>query len=193
MENQTPKADATNLVWLDLEMTGLDPRVHVILQAAVVITTKDLQPLDELSFVVWQPESALVAMSPLVTEMHTKTGLIDRVRQSTVALASVEQAFVERISAWCPPPAVLCGNSIWSDRKFVEAYMPKLNACLHYRMVDVSSLKVLAQRWFGDNVLFKKAPAGQHDATVDVHNSINELRHYRSRLFRGPDATPAKV
>jgi oligoribonuclease len=180
----TPVQNPGNLVWIDLEMTGLDPRVDVVLQAALVVTTADLDPLDELSFDIWQPDEALVGMLPIVREMHTATGLLERVARSTTRLAEAERALLERIAAWCPAPATLCGNSVWSDRNFIRQHMPSLDRYLHYRIVDVSSLKVLAQRWYGEAATFVKPAAGVHDARVDVCNSIAELRHYRSHLFR---------
>jgi oligoribonuclease len=180
----TPRAD--NLVWIDLEMTGLDPTVDVVLQAALVITTADLEPLDETSVDVGQPEEALTRMSPFVRDMHTRTGLIDRVRRSTVDVAQAERRLLERIAAWCPAPATLCGNSIWNDRRFIARYMPSLDGYLHYRVVDVSSVKVLAERWYGEAAVFAKPTAGAHDAAVDVGHSIAELRHYRETLFRAP-------
>ena len=167
-------------------MTGLDPTSDVILQAALVITTADLEPVDALAFDVRQPEEALARMSPFVREMHTSTGLIERVRRSAVDLAQAERALLERIAAWCPAPATLCGNSIWNDRRFIARYMPDLDRHLHYRVVDVSSIKVLAQRWYGEAAVFAKPTAGAHDATVDVRHSIAELRHYRDTLFRAP-------
>ena len=180
----TPRAD--NLVWIDLEMTGLDPTVDVVLQAALVITTADLEPLDETSVDVVQPEEALARMSPFVRDMHTRTGLIDRVRRSTIDVARAERQLLERIAAWCPAPATLCGNSIWNDRRFIARYMPALDRYLHYRVVDVSSVKVLAERWYGEAAVFTKPTAGAHDATVDIRQSIAELRHYRETLFRAP-------
>jgi oligoribonuclease len=180
----TPRAD--NLVWIDLEMTGLDPSVDVILQAALVITTAALEPLDETAVDVGQPEEALARMSPFVREMHTRTGLVDRVRRSTVDVATAERRLLDCISAWCPAPATLCGNSIWNDRRFIARYMPALDRYLHYRVVDVSSLKVLAERWFGAAAVFQKPTAGAHDAAVDVKLSIAELSHYRGTLFRAP-------
>jgi oligoribonuclease len=184
----TPTPRAENLVWLDLEMTGLDPSVDVILQAALVITTADLEPLDELAVDVAQPDEALARMSPFVREMHTRTGLVERVRRSTVELAEAERRLLERVSAWCPSPATLCGNSIWNDRRFIARYMPALDRTLHYRVVDVSSIKVLAERWYGEGAVFVKPAAGAHDATVDVKRSIAELRHYRATLFRPPSS-----
>jgi oligoribonuclease len=178
----TPSAD--NLVWIDLEMTGLDPSVDAVLQAALVITTSELEPLDALAVDVGQPEEVLARMSPFVRDMHTRTGLVDRVRVSGVDVAEAERRLLERISAWCPAPATLCGNSIWNDRRFIARYMPSLDRYLHYRVVDVSSLKVLAQRWYGEAAVFAKPEAGAHDAAVDVRHSIAELRHYQQTLFR---------
>lgn len=179
---------AENLVWIDLEMTGLDPSVDVILQAALVITTADLEPLAELAVDVAQPDEALARMSPFVREMHTRTGLVERVRCSTVDLAQAERRLLDLVQAWCPAPATLCGNSIWNDRRFIARYMPALDRHLHYRVVDVSSIKVLAARWYGEGAVFVKSDVGAHDATVDVKSSIAELRHYRATLFRAPPA-----
>jgi oligoribonuclease len=180
----SPKPSADNLVWIDLEMTGLDPSVDAVLQAALVVTTSELEPLDELAVDVGQPEEVLARMSPFVRDMHTRTGLIDRVRVSGVSVEEAERRLLERISAWCPAPATLCGNSIWNDRRFIARYMPALDRYLHYRVVDVSSLKVLAQRWYGEAAVFAKPTAGAHDASVDVRHSIAELRHYQQTLFR---------
>jgi oligoribonuclease len=111
--------------------------------------------------------------------------LVERVRRSTVDVAEAERQLLACISAWCPQPATLCGNSIWNDRRFIARYMPALDRYLHYRVVDVSSVKVLAERWYGEAAVFAKPTAGEHDATVDVRRSIDELRHYRDTLFRG--------
>jgi oligoribonuclease len=174
----------SNLVWLDLEMTGLDANQDVIIQAALIITNQNLEPLEELCLDVWQPESALSRMTPFVRAMHDKTGLLTRVRASDVELRHAEQALLEVVTGWCPYGAVLCGNSIWQDRKFIDRYMPGLGRYLGYRMVDVSSLKVLTKTWYGEGALFVKSSAGAHDALVDIHNSIKELQHYRSTIFR---------
>ena len=178
---------AENLVWIDLEMTGLDPSSHAILQAALVVTTPDLETLDDIAFDVWQSDDVLERMVPVVREMHSRTGLIERVRRSTVRLEEVERLLLKRISRWCPSPATLCGNSIWTDRRFLERQMPALDRYFHYRLVDVSSIKVLAQRWFGEAAVFAKSKDGEHDARVDVRNSIAELRYYRDTLFRDVD------
>jgi oligoribonuclease len=177
-----PRAD--NLVWIDLEMTGLDPDVDVVLQAALVITSADLEPLDEAAVVIGQSEEVLARMSPFVRDMHTRTGLVERVLRSKVDVAEAERALLACIGASCPSPATLCGNSIWNDRRFIARHMPTLDRYLHYRVVDVSSVKVLAARWYGESAVFAKPTAGAHDATVDVRHSIAELRHYRETLFR---------
>lgn len=172
-----------NLVWLDLEMTGLDPSRDVILQAAAIITNDDLTPLEEVAFDIWQPESALEQMVPFVREMHEKNGLIERVRKSKLDLFAAEKRLMECVTGWCPYGAVLCGNSIHNDKAFVARWMPGLSAYLSYRLVDVSSFKVLARLWWGDDAVFKKSPQGEHDALVDVKNSIAELAHYRAWLM----------
>lgn len=178
--------DPTHLAWLDLEMTGLDVDRHVILQAAVIITDADLNPLEEFCTDVWQPASALEAMNPFVRKMHAKTGLSKRIAQAEFDLKNVEEKLLELISGWCPYGAVLCGNSIWQDRRFIDRYMPGLGTYLTYRMVDVSSVKILALEWYGKQALFSKPRGGEHDALVDIRNSIAELAHYRTRLFRSP-------
>jgi oligoribonuclease len=176
---------ATNLAWLDLEMTGLDSQNDVILQAALIITDKDLTPLEEFVCDVWQPEAQLQRMVPYVRDMHDKTGLAARVRTSKVDLASAERQLMERVAGWCTFPATLCGNSIGQDKRFVERWMPGLAGYLGYRIIDVSSIKLLAKLWYGEGAVFPKPEAGAHDALVDIRNSIAELKHYRNTLLRG--------
>jgi oligoribonuclease len=173
-----------NLVWLDLEMTGLDAQVDVIVQAAVIITSGDLLPLEQFSCDIWQPETELMKMTPFVRDMHEKTGLVERVRKSKTDLRRAEQQILEIVSGWCPHGAVLCGNSIGQDRRFVDRYMPGLAAYLTYRLVDVSTIKVLAKTWYGPTALYTKPSEGEHDALVDIKNSIAELAHYKKTLFR---------
>lgn len=174
----------SNLAWLDLEMTGLDAGSDVILQCALIVTSAELVPLEEWVADVWQPAEALARMTPFVREMHTTTGLLPRVLASTVDLAHAEKELLERIAGWCPYPAVICGNSIGTDRRFVERHMPGLAAYLHYRSVDVSSIKVLAKLWYGEAAAYQKPEQGKHDALVDIRNSIAELAFYRHALFR---------
>lgn len=177
------KQDASNLAWVDLEMTGLNPEDQVILQAAVIVTNAQLQPLEELCFDVWQPEAALRNMSPFVRDMHNKNGLLDRSKASKIDVRDAEKRILECVAGWCPHPAVLCGNSIASDRRFIEKYMPGLAGYLHYRMVDVSSLKVLLRLWYGDRAEYKKPDAGAHDALFDIRQSIEELKFYRAHFL----------
>jgi len=174
----------TNLAWIDLEMTGLDPEQDVILQAALIVTNPQLEALEEVSFDVWQPEACLSTMSPFVRDMHEKNGLLKRSKESRFECREVERRFLERISGWCAFPAMLCGNTIGQDRRFINKYMPGLAGYLHYRMVDVSSLKVLVNLWYGNAGEYKKPEAGAHDALFDVRQSIEELKFYRSRFLK---------
>lgn len=175
---------STNLAWLDLEMTGLDPAEDVILQVALIITDKHLNPLNEFVSDVWQPESALARMTPFVRAMHEKTGLLDRVRAEKKDTRTVEHFVLERLSDWCDYPATLCGNSVGTDKLFVDRWMPGLGRYFSYRIVDVSSIKVLARLWYGDTAVFVKPEEGAHDALVDIRNSIAELAHYRATLMK---------
>lgn len=177
---------AGNLAWIDLEMTGLDPQRDVIVQAALIVTDRELNPLDEYCCDIWQPDEALACMSPFVRDMHEKNGLIERVRASRVDLREAQRQLLSRIAARCEHPAVLCGNSIWVDRSFLERYMPGLTGYLHYRMIDVTTVRLLVDRWYGAEGNFSKPSAGEHDALVDIRNSIAELRHYRNLLARKP-------
>lgn len=174
----------SNLVWMDLEMTGLDPSVDVILQAALIVTDAELSPLESYVVDVWQPGEKLALMVPFVRAMHQKTGLLERVQRSPVDVGRAERELLARIAGWCPFQPVLCGNSIHSDRKFIDRYMPALSGYLHYRMVDVSTLKILAGLWHPTEA-YDKPKSAEHDALFDVEQSIAELRHYRARILRG--------
>jgi oligoribonuclease len=165
-----------NLAFLDLEMTGLDPERDFILQAALVITTRELETIEELCCDVWQPESALAVMSPFVRDMHEKNGLIERVRASRIDAREAERQLLARITARCAYPAILCGSSVWVDR------MPGLCGYLHYRMLDVTSVRLFVERLLGSGAVYQKPTEGEHDALVDTRNSIAELRHYRALL-----------
>ena len=176
---------AENLIWVDLEMTGLDPENDVILQAALVVTNASLEPLEEMMLDIWQPEPALGRMVPYVRDMHEKNGLLDRVRASKVDLGAAEKKLLERVSGWCPYGAVLCGNSVGNDKAFIEHWMPALGGYLSYRVIDVSSLKLLARLWYGEDAVFVKPTDQEHDALFDIRQSIAELSHYRATLFKG--------
>jgi oligoribonuclease len=123
-------------------------------------------------------------MSPFVRDMHTANGLLKRVRQSRMDVLAAERALLERVAGWCPFPAVLCGNSVNQDKRFLDRYMPGLAGFLHYRVLDVTTVKLLAQAWYGESAVYVKPEAGAHDALVDIKNSIAELEYYRKTLFR---------
>lgn len=172
------------LVWLDMEMTGLDPEVCVPLQVAVVITNAALEELGHTEITIWQPESALERMEPVVREMHTLNGLLEQVRVARASLAEAERELMMLVSEHTRPrEGVLAGNSIHQDRRFIRRYFPTLHGYLHYRMVDVSTLKELAKRWYGSDVSFIKGTT-EHTALSDVRASIRELQHYREKMFR---------
>ena len=173
-----------NLAWLDLEMTGLDAQSDVILQAALIITNSDLVPLEEFVCDIWQPDEALARMTPFVRDMHEATGLTSRVRASKLDLGAAERKLMERVSGWCAYGAILCGNSIGQDKRFVDRWLPGLSGYLSYRTVDVTSIKILAKLWYGDAGVFPKPTQGEHDALVDIKNSIAELSFYRQLLFK---------
>lgn len=171
------------LVWLDMEMTGLDPVVCVPIEVALIVTTADLAEIETFHEVIHQPESAFASMSDFVRDMHTRNGLLERVRVSDRQLGDVDQELAKIVSKHCPGrSAVLSGNSIHQDRKFIARYFPVLEEQLHYRMVDVSTMKELVRRWYGDSALYTK-PESDHTALADVRESIAELAFYRQRFF----------
>ncbi len=177
---------ATNLAWLDLEMTGLDPQRDVILQAALIITDAQLNVLEEFVCDIWQRDEHLERMVPFVKEMHETTGLTARVKKSRVDLLVAERKLIERVAGWCAYPAVLCGNTIGQDKRFVDQWMPGLSGYLSYRTIDVTSMKLLTKLWYGEEAAFDKPVKGEHDALVDIKNSIAELSHYRATVFKTP-------
>jgi oligoribonuclease len=174
----------SNLAWLDLEMTGLDPQRDVIIQAALIITDVQLNVLEEFVCDIWQPDEALERMVPFVKEMHETTGLTERVRKSKLDLLVAERKLLERVAGWCAYPAVLCGNTIGQDKRFVDQWMPGLSGYLSYRTIDVTSLKLLTKAWYGEEAVYDKPVKGEHDALVDIKNSIAELAHYRATVFK---------
>ena len=175
------------IVWLDMEMTGLDPVTCVPLQVAVVLTDNDLNEVAALEMDVWAPEPALAVMEPFVRKMHTDNGLLERVRKSDISVAQAEQKMMSLLSQHCDyRTAILSGNSIHQDRRFMDVYFPVLSGFLHYRMIDVSSIKELIRRWYGESYTFRKGDA-THTALLDIRESIAELKHYRS-FFNAPSA-----
>jgi oligoribonuclease len=177
------------LVWIDLEMTGLDPERDVVLEVAALVTDSELRPVGEgIDIVVSQPAAALDGMADVVREMHHRSGLTEAVLASTVSLASAEEAVLALVKEHVPEPRTvpLCGNSIATDRTFIVRHMPDLEAWLHYRMIDVSSVKELARRWYPKAYYGAPVKAGGHRALADVKESVEELRYYRSAIFVPP-------
>jgi oligoribonuclease len=186
-QERVPRAQsANNLAWLDLEMTGLNPQTDVILQAALIVTDAQLNVLEEFVCDIWQPDAQLAQMVPFVKDMHETTGLTERVRKSKIDLLVAERKLLERVAGWCTYPAVLCGNTIGQDKRFVDQWMPGLSGYLSYRTIDVTSIKLLARSWYGEEAVYDKPVKGEHDALVDIKNSIAELSHYRATVFKTP-------
>ncbi len=171
-------------VWIDLEMTGLDPERCAIVEIGVVITKADLVPLAEFERVIWQPDEVLGRMEPFVRDMHTASGLLGRIRSSTVSLTEAERDALALVSQHCGVrEGILAGNSIHTDRRFLVRHMPILEGFLHYRQLDVSSLKLLASAWYPDVPRFEKGHK-EHTALADLRGSLAELAYYREKLFR---------
>jgi oligoribonuclease len=185
--------DDDRLVWLDLEMTGLDVRRHVIVEIAALVTDGGLEPLDEgIDLVVHQPPEALAEMDDFVRAMHTRSALLPEIEASTLSLDAAGAQVLEYVRTHVPSAgkAPMCGNSIGVDRRFLDHQLPELDAYLHYRSIDVSSLKELCRRWYP--AVYKQRPgkAEAHRALADVRESIAELRFYREHLLT-PLAPPA--
>jgi oligoribonuclease len=177
--------DDNNLVWLDLEMTGLDPFRDWILEIATIVTDSELNILAEGPVIaIHQPEEILAALDEWNREHHGASGLLERVRSSTHDAAAAEQETLAFLARHVPAgKSPLCGNSICQDRRFLARLMPRLEAWFHYRNLDVSTVKILAQRWAPEVAeAFKKD--GTHQALMDIRESIAELRHYRVHLLR---------
>lgn len=186
------------LVWVDLEMTGLDTSRHVIVEVAALVTDAELNILGEgVDLVVHATDEQLAQMDDFVTNMHANSGLTEQIKASTVSLKEAEDAVLELIAEHCSPehPAPLCGNSIATDRAFIREQMPRLDKTLHYRMIDVSSIKELARRWY-PRVYFHQPEKGlAHRALADIVESIRELDYYRRAAFietPGPTSEDAK-
>jgi oligoribonuclease len=175
------------LVWVDLEMTGLEPETCTIVEIATIVTDQDLAILAEgPNLVIRPPDEDLARMSPFVRDLHAKSGLLDRILASTVTLADAQRetlAFFSRHVDKGSSP--LCGNSVWKDRAFLERYMPEVVTFLHYRMIDVSTVKELVRRWYPSPFHAPKKKEA-HRALDDIRESIEELRWYRARVFVPP-------
>lgn len=178
----------STFVWIDLEMTGLYPETDHILEVASIITDSDLNILEEgPALVIHQPNEILDTMIERVRQLHEPSGLINEVRASTISVEEAEQETLEAIQRHCERhTGILAGNSVWQDAAFMRKYMPRLMKYLHYRILDVSSVKEIVSSWYPNDpqVFFKKKTA--HRAMQDIEESIAELKHYREHFFKNP-------
>jgi len=182
---------------MDLEMTGLDPARDVIVEIATIVTDDELEIVAEgPDLVVHQPDEALAVMEPIVLEMHTSSGLLESIKASTTTLEEAGAATLEFIKAHVPEPRTvpLCGNSIGTDRRFLAIHLPAIEEHLHYRSVDVSTIKELTRRWYPGALEATPRKATAHRALDDIRESIQELRWYREHVFKpaGPLDPPVK-
>jgi len=185
----TVNAVRDQLVWIDCEMTGLDLSSDKLIEIAVLVTDADLNILgDGVDVVIHAEDAALSSMVDVVTQMHTRSGLIEEVRASTVDLATAEKAVLDYIRQHVKQgkTAPLAGNSIATDRGFIARDMPALDSFLHYRMIDVSSIKELCRRWYPRIYYGQPAKGLAHRALADIHESIRELQYYRRTAFVAP-------
>ncbi|MEY4458179.1 MAG: hypothetical protein RIS25_772 [Actinomycetota bacterium] len=186
------------IVWIDCEMTGLNPDIDEIVEVAVIVTNYDLEPLDPGFQVVIKPSSAaLEQMNDFVTNMHTVSGLITEI-DNGVSITEAQTQILEYIQRFVAQPrtAVVGGNSIGTDRTFINRYLPEVDAFLHYRSIDVSSIKELSRRWFPRAYFHSPEKNGGHRALADILESIRELDYYRSAVFLdgiGPTSDQAKA
>jgi oligoribonuclease len=177
--------DANHLAWLDMEMTGLDPERDRIIEIAIVVTDSRLATVAEAPvLVVHQPDAVLDAMDEWNKSTHRKSGLIDRVRASSLSEAAAEEQMLAFLAAHLPAKASpMCGNSICQDRRFLARWMPRLEAYFHYRNLDVSTLKELVRRWRPD-LARGVVKQGKHEALADIYESVEELKYYREHFLR---------
>jgi oligoribonuclease len=186
------------LVWIDCEMTGLDVKADALIEVAALVTDSELNVLGTgLDVVIKPPSAALEQMQDVVREMHTASGLLDQL-DSGVDLATAEDAVLDYVRAYVPVPrkAPLAGNSVGTDRLFLTRDMPALEDYLHYRIIDVSSIKELARRWFPKAYYASPRKGGNHRALADIRESIEELRYYREAVFvppPGPDSDTVRA
>lgn len=188
------------LVWVDCEMTGLDLTRDALVEVAVLVTDSELTVLDEtgLDLVLTAPQETLDAMLDVVRDMHTHSGLLDEIATATTTVEEAQQQVLDYVRRFAPEPrkAPLCGNSVATDRGFLARDMPEFDAWLHYRIVDVSSIKELCRRWYPRVYFNAPAKNGGHRALADIRESIRELRYYRSTVFvpdPGPDTPTARA
>jgi oligoribonuclease len=195
----TAKPEDDRLVWIDLEMTGLDVERHVIVEIACLVTDSQLELIDDgIDIVVHQGAEALAAMDDFVRKMHIKSGLLPQIEASTVDLATAGAQVLEYVKGHVPKSgqAPLCGNSIGVDRRFLDRGLPELDQYLHYRSIDVSSLKELCRRWYPEIYRGRPSKKETHRALDDIRESVAELRYYRETMLKpvaeeAPEARPS--
>jgi oligoribonuclease len=177
--------DPSHLIWIDMEMSGLDPDRDKVLEVAIVITDGDLKTVAEAPvFVVHQSDEVIASMDDWNQKTHAKSGLIDRVKASTLSERDVEDRMVAFLADFVPPKiSPMCGNSVHQDRRFMARHLPQLEEFFHYRNLDVSTLKELARRW-KPQLLEGLVKHGKHEALADIHESIEELRYYREHFIK---------
>jgi oligoribonuclease len=190
MTEEAHKSSLPNLIWIDLEMSGLDPDSCAILELACIVTDGDLNELGEgVDLVIHQPDPVLAKMDDWCTRHHGQSGLTDAVRASTISLRAAELRTLDYLKRFTNKgQAPLAGSSVSHDRRFIDKYMPDLSAWLHYRTIDVSTVKELVKRWYGDLELPSKK--NTHRALDDIRESVEELRYYRQHAFRGAPGAP---
>lgn len=180
---------AERFVWIDCEMTGLDPSTDVLLEIATIITDAELNEIAQgPDIVIQQPHDVLARMHPEVARIHAASGLTDKVLQSIVSLQDAQEMTLVCIQKYCAGfKTHLAGNSIWQDAQFLRRYMPRIMQQMHYRMLDVSSLKLIVQAWYPHNLHAQVHKKKTHRALDDIRESIAELQHYRTYFFIKPD------
>lgn len=177
--------DPNSLIWIDMEMSGLNPDVDRVLEIAIVITDSNLNTVAEAPVLaLHQPDALLSAMDEWNRSMHGKSGLIERVRASALTEAAAEEQMIAFLQRHVPPAiSPMCGNSVHQDRRFLVRHLPRLEAYFHYRNLDVSTLKELARRWKPD-IMAGLTKHGKHEALADIYESIEELKYYREHFLR---------
>ncbi len=181
------------LVWMDLEMTGLDHTSEVIVEIATIVTDDDLAIIAEgPDLVIHQPDDVLARMDPFVVDMHTRSGLLEAIKASTISLEEAGARTLAFIKEHVSDPVTvpLCGNSIGTDRRFLAAYLPDIENYLHYRSIDVSSVKELVKRWYPSIDARRPHGHGSHRALDDIRESIREMAYYREHVFVDPSTIP---
>ncbi len=190
--DESGRYDARMLVWMDLEMTGLDHTSDVIVEIATLITDDQLEVVAEgPDLVIHATDEQLAAMDPFVVDMHTRSGLLDQIKASTITLEEAGAATLAFIKEHVPEERTvpLCGNSIGTDRRFLDVYLPDIENYLHYRSIDVSSVKELVKRWYPAIDTSRPRGQGAHRALDDIRESIREMAYYRDRVFIDPAVT----